>query len=138
MSQEAAGLGLGFEDLHLVAEAGELPSGSEAGGPDPTMATRRPFGSATSMPGPSAVGVVPVGDEPLDPADRDRRLELAAGALALARRVAGAAERPDERRRVQDQLERLLVLAAADQRHVAVRLDPRRAGVDARRGALPG
>ena len=99
------------------------------------MATRLPLGGATSMPGPSPlaswasatnrfsrrIGSVPSSD--------------AAGAFALARRVAGTPQRTDERRRVEDELEGLLVFAAADQRHVPVGLDAGRAGERAWRAA---
>ncbi len=76
---------------------------------------------------------MPVRDEPLQAADRQRALEAAPRALALARRVAGTTQRADERRRIQHQLERLLVFPAADQRDVPVGPDARRAGEAARR-----
>ena len=101
------------------------------------MATRWPFGFGDLDPRTVEVVVVLVGDEPLEPADRQRSLERAARAVDLARRVAGAPERADERRRVEHELEGLLVLAAADERDVAVGLDAGRAGERAWRRAGP-
>ena len=42
VAQQAAGLGLALEHMHLVAGAGELLGGREAGGPEPMTATRLP------------------------------------------------------------------------------------------------
>ena len=130
-----------LEDLDAVALARELPGGGEAG------RARADDGDLLAVllglldglrlraaaPG---LAVPLVGDEALEAADRQRALELAARALALAGRVAGAPERADERRRLEHQVERLVVLAAAHARDVAVRLDARRALVGARRDAL--
>ena len=142
--QEPTGaLGL-LVDLDAVALARQLPGGGEAGrarahdgdllavllglvdGGDFVGALRGGLDLAVPL----------VGDEALEAADRQRALELAARALALARRVARAPEGADERRRLQDQVERLVVLAAAHACDVAVRLDARRALVGARRDAF--
>ena len=124
-------------DLDAVALARELPGGGEAG------RARAHDGDLLAVllglldrPSASGLAVPLVGDEALEAADRQRALELAARALALAGRVARAPERADQRRRLQDQVERLVVLAAAHARDVAVRLDARRALVAARRDAL--
>ncbi len=77
-----------------------------------------------------------IGNEALDPADRERALERTAGAFALARGVAGATEGPHQRRGIEHQPVCLLVLAAADERDVPVRLDARRARIGAGRRAL--
>ena len=61
--------------------------------------------------------------------------QLAAGALLFAGRVAGAAEAADEGRRLADQFEGLLVLAASDERDVAVGLMP--AGQSQVQGEVP-
>ncbi len=137
VAQEAAGLGLGLEDAHLVAQARELPRGGEAGGAGADDRDLLAVRGLHLDPGAVLAGVVAVGDEALEAADRDGALEGAAGALALARRVAGAAQRADQGSGVEDELEGLLVLAAADEGHVAVRLDARGARVDARRRARP-
>ena len=129
------GLRRGLEDLDAVALARELPGGGEAG------RARADDGDLLAV----LLGllhglrlrlaVVLVGDEALEAADRQRTLELAARALLLAGRVAGAPEAADERRRLEHQVEGLVVLAAAHARDVAVRLDARRALVGARRDA---
>ena len=124
-----------LEDLDGVAEAGELPGGGEAGRAGAHDRDAAAVGRGDLDAELVVRGVVLVGDEALDPADRQRALERAAGALALARGVAGAPERADERRGVEDELVGLLVLAAADERDVAVGLDAGRAGVRAGRGA---
>ncbi len=134
-AERAARLRCRLEDLHAVALAAQLPRGGEAGRPradDRDALAGRLAGLDTRA---GAGRVVRVADEALDPADRQRALEVAARAALLARRVAGAAEAADERRRLEHELERLLVLAAAHERDVAVRLDPGRAGIRARRGA---
>jgi len=77
-----------------------------------------------------------VGDEALEAADRQGAFELAARALAFAGGVARAPERADQRRRLEDQVERLLVLAAAHAGDVPVGLDAGRARVGTRRHAL--
>src|SRR5512144_280503 len=102
-------------------------------GPEPTTATRLPFGAAGSTGTPRAGSCV--GEEALDPADRQRSAEGLAGALRLARRVAGVAEAADEWRRFEDQAVRGVVVPLAHEREVPVRLDSRRAGEGARRGA---
>ena len=136
--QEPAGaLGL-LEDLDAVALARELPGGGEAGrarAHDGDLLAVL-LGLLDGLSRLAGLAVPLVGDEALEAADRQRALELAARALALAGRVARAPERADERRRLQDQVERLVVLAAAHARDVAVRLDARRALVAARRDAL--
>ena len=129
------GCGRRLEDLHAVALARELPGRGEAG------RTRTHDGHALAVRfglrrrRAAAPGVVPVGDEALEAADRQRAFELATRALVLTGRVAGATEAADERRGLEHEVERLLVLAAAHKRHVAVRLDAGRAVEGARRGA---
>ena len=132
MSKEATGLGLGLEDPHLVAQTCELPGRGQTGWPGADDRHALAVGRRDLYARAVHLGVVAVGDEPLEPADRDRGLEVATSAFALARCVAGSSEGADQRRRVQDQLERLLVLSAADKGHVAVRLDAGWTRVDAR------
>ena len=134
-AEEPAGDRRGLEDLDRVALAGELPGGGEAGGPgaDDRDAPAVGLGALDAVAGPARV--VGVGRVALEAADGQRALERAAGAVALARRVAGAPERADERRRVEHEAVRLLVEAGADERHVAVGLDARGAGERARRAA---
>ena len=133
--ERATGDGRRLEDLHAVALARQQPRSGQArraraDDRDPLAVRvrqleRRRLGER----------VVTVGDEALQPPDRQRALEAAARALRLARRVAGAAEAADERCRLEDEVERLLVLAAAHERDVAVRLDPGGAGERAGRRA---
>src|SRR5664279_2067875 len=132
MAQEAAGLGLGLQDPHLVAEPCELPGRGQTGWPGADDGHALTVGLRAFDAWAVHLVVVAVGDEALEAADRDCRLEVPAAAFALARRVARPSQRADQRRGVQDQLERLLVLPGADQGHVAVCLDARGAGVDAR------
>ena len=130
------GCGRRLEDLDAVALAGELPGGGEAG------RARAHDGDLLAvllglLDGLGLRLTVPlVGDEALEAADRQRAFELAARALLLAGRVAGAPREPTQRRRLEHQVERLVVLAAAHAGHVAVRLDARRALVGARRDAF--
>ncbi len=126
-----------LEDLDAVALASELPGGREAG------RARAHDGDLLAV----LLGllqrlqfvlpVVPVGDEPLQAADRQRTLELAARALLLARRIARASERAHERGRLEHQAEGLLILSAAHARDVPVRLDAGGALIGARRDAGP-
>ena len=135
-AQEAPGLRGGFEDLHGVSESGELPGRGQSGRPaahDRHLLAIR-WGDLDSEP--VVRRVVLVGDEALDPPNRERALERAAGALALARGVAGATQGADQRRRIQDEPVGLLVFAAADERDVPVRLDARRARIGTGRRAL--
>ncbi len=136
-AEEPARLGRGLEDLDGIAEPCQLPGCGQAGRPaaddrdllavrrsdlDPELVVRR---------------VVRVGDEPLDPPDRERPFERAASALTLTGGVAGPPESPDERGGVEDEPVGLLVLAAPDERDVPVSLDPCGAGEGAGRRALP-
>ncbi len=134
-AQEAARLGRGLEDPDAVADPGQLPGGGQAGragahdrDPLPVRRRHRHAGAVEVL-------VVPVVGEALEPADRQRPLQRAAGALGLARGVAGPTEGAREGRRLEDELECLLVLAAADQGDVAVGLDAGRTRVRAGRAA---
>ncbi len=138
LAKESAGLGRRLDDLHPVALAGELPSGGQPRRPRAHDRHALAVGRRRLDAGPVVRGVVALGDEALEPPDRQRALEVIPRALRFAGRVAGSPEGADERRRVQHELERLLVLAAADERDVAVGLDPRRAGARAGRRALAG
>ena len=136
-AQEPTGDRRGFQDRDGVAEAGQLPRGSESGRPRADDGNALAVGRRDLDAEFIAARVVGVGDEPLESADREGSFQRSAGAVRLARRVAGAAEGPDERRRVEDEAVRLLVLAASDQGHIAVGLDPGRAGEGARRAPGP-
>ncbi len=125
-----------LEDLDAIALACELPGGGEAG------RARADDGDLLAV----LLGLLDrlglrlavslVGDEALQAADRQRAFELPARALLFARRVARASERTHERRRLEHQIERLVVLTAAHTGDVAVRFDAGRALVGARRDAL--
>ncbi len=134
-AQEAARLRGRLEDLDAVAGARQLPGGRQARRAGAHDRDALPIGGCHRHAGAVEVLVMPVVGEALEPPDRERSFQLTAGALALARCVAGPPQGAGEWRRLQHQLERLLVLAVADQRHVAVRLDPGRTGVGARRAA---
>ncbi len=127
-AQEAARLGRGFEDLHGVALARQLPGGRQAGRSraDDRDAMSIRFGHADA--GSVVVGVVLVGDEALETPDGDGALEFGPRAVDFAGRVAGTSERADQRCGLEHELEGLLVLAAPDERDVAVSLDAGRAG----------
>ena len=133
--RRASRLGGRLEDRDRVAPAGQLPGGGEAGGAGADDG--HPLAVRSGPLGGRRLGqrVVGVGDEPLEAADRHRPLQAAPGALRLAGRVAGAAEGPDQRSGLGDQGEGVLVRAAPHQGHVAVGLDPGRAGEAAGRGA---
>ncbi|OIQ83642.1 hypothetical protein GALL_345650 [mine drainage metagenome] len=132
MPEEAARLGLGLVDADLVAEPRELPRRREAGRTGSDDRDALAVGDRAFDAGAVHLGVVAIGGEPLEPTDRDRRLEVAARALRLAGGVARAPQRADQRGGVEDELERVLVLPAADQGHVTVGLDAGGAVVDAR------
>ena len=129
------GCGRRLEDLDAVALAGELPGGGEAGRARADDGDLLAVGLGLRRGPGLRLAVALVGDEALEAADRQRTLELAARALVLAGRIAGAAEAADQRRGLQHEVEGLVVLAAAHPGHVAVRLDAGRAVVGAGRDA---
>ncbi len=143
-AKEPAGHGRGLEDLDRVSAAGELPGGSQTGGTGSDNGHPLAVGGWDFYVGAAFGGVVRVGGEALQAADGERALgfalralEGATAALAFARGIAGTAEGPDERRRLEHELEGFLVFATPNQGHVAVGLDAGRAGVGAGRRAGP-
>ena len=91
-AQEAAGLGRRLEDPDAVADAGQLPGGGQAGRAGADDRDPLPVRGRHRHARAVEVLVVPVVGEALEPADRQGALQLAAGALGLARGVAGPPE----------------------------------------------
>ncbi len=135
LAEESAGLWRCFQDLHAVPRTRQLPGSCQSGGAGPhdghAFAVRLRDRDAGTV----DLAIVQFRNKSLQPTDGESPLQITACAIALAGGVAGAPERPDERRRVENQLKGFLELPASDERDVAVGLDPGRAGVRTWRGA---
>ncbi len=124
-----------FEDLDLVPFASQVPGRGQSG------RTRAYDGHLLAvrcrdLGGDPRLRVMGVGQEALDAPDVDRALQARPRAFGLAGGVAGPAQAAHQRGGVGDELEGLLVLAPAGERHVPVGLDARRAREGAGGSAL--
>ena len=144
-AHHAARLRRGVEDRHVVAQEGEVVGRGHAGGPGPdhrhlaacapSVAGERDYRKVTTVEvaledgrcsqqpvlgaGAARLDTVLLGDVPLEGADGDGRVDVAAPAGVLARRGAhAAADRSERVRRPRDE-EGLLVTPLGDQLDVA-------------------
>ena len=128
-AQQAAGERLRLEDGHAIAEAAQLVGGREPGGPGAD--DRDPLGALDGRRRPGErrlLRELEVGGVALEPADRDRLVDLAAAARGLAGVRADPAADAGERVALAHEGERLAVAPLRDQRDVALRVDADRAG----------
>jgi len=125
-TQHAAGLGRRFEDGDLVPLPCQMPGGGETGR---ARSDDRHFLAVgrRDVDRPPTLRVVGIGYEPFEPADGHRAFQAAARAFRLARRITRSPQTAHQGGGFADELEGLLVLPAADESHVPMGLDARRA-----------